>query len=94
MNYTPGPWKTRGSFVYRDDGEHDGVVCRVAYSGSCVQWVCGVASRENAANARLISVAPELYEALRSIVSELREYNPTGIALADATALLARVSGE
>lgn len=76
--FTPGPWKIHGknidgNILIGKKGEKD-------WSGKIVHvnWnCCGEASEEWKANALLISKAPEMYEALKTM-------EQTAIALSDA----------
>jgi len=63
--HTKGTWKTTptASHVFIDNWEQGGVVCKMACRGDVLRWACEGASKENTANAHLISAAPDLLEA-------------------------------
>ncbi len=74
--HTPGPWITTPTFshVFRNEGEHDGVICAMPRNDSPIQWVCDPASLENSANARLIAAAPDLLEALKEVIQSVENW--------------------
>lgn len=57
--HTPGQWRNHGSHVYA--GQKWIVGCNSPY----------VSDREAEANARLIAAAPEMLEALKSVIADL-----------------------
>jgi len=75
MSYTPGPWKHRPSMYGRQ--------YRYVQIGKDADYTTG---NVNAADARLISAAPDLYEALKEIV----DATETGWEHLDATFTRAR----
>jgi len=84
-DFTPGPWKQTGTNVRTKDG---GLICTVA--NHWADTTTPLAEKE--ANARLISAAPELLEALEWIVDDwervtertLPDDHPTKAAIAKA----------
>jgi hypothetical protein len=94
--HTPGPWaiekeKTQGRILIRDNSEDETFVATIPH-----HWI------KSKANARLIAAAPELLEALKSVVEKLdisgnmsiaaKEYY--GEVIAKATAAIAKATGE
>jgi hypothetical protein len=77
MSYTPGPWKHRPSMYGRQ--------YRYVQIGKDADYTTG---NVNAADARLISAAPDLYEALQEIV----DATDTGWEHLDATFTRARAA--
>jgi hypothetical protein len=77
MNYTPGPWKDRPSMYGRQ--------YRYVQIGKDADYTTG---NVNAADARLISAAPDLYESLKEIV----DATDTGWDQLDATFTRARAA--
>lgn len=68
--HTQGDWLVSGSFITNESGT--AVIAKVANSADThLVWQCSTASMENAANARLIAAAPELLEALRTVLMRL-----------------------
>lgn len=72
LNYSPGPWnRGYGNFVYQ--GEHP------APNGQRLIAVCEPTTRTQSdwdqtfANAKLISAAPELFEALSNLLNVIDE---------------------
>lgn len=67
---TPGPWSTdRAGDVFAEGGRNDGQFGIVAGVAGA-DW-----SAEDVANANLIAAAPELLEALQSILSKAHKQN-------------------
>lgn len=66
--YTPGPWcldvepSDDGTFFVQTPEGRD---------GQCIAEVYNQTTPDTVANARLIAAAPELYEALRSLLAEV-----------------------
>ena len=58
--HTPGPWSTTGSMIQSE---------YKTFGGVFVAQVVDHASGEHIANARLIAAAPELLEALQSVLA-------------------------
>jgi hypothetical protein len=89
--HTPGPWEARAGEVYVLGGStpiaHAGHTKRHDHSAEAVA--------ERAANARLISAAPEMLEALRDWTDEDRPMTKEQVAAwyEHARALLARLAG-
>jgi hypothetical protein len=77
MSYTPGPWKDRPSMYGRQ--------YRYVQIGSVAEYTT---SNVKADDARLISAAPDLYEALQEIV----DATETGWEHLDATFTRARAA--
>jgi len=77
MSYTPGPWKHRPSMYGRQ--------YRYVQIGKDADYTTG---NVNAADARLISAAPDLYESLKEIV----DATDTGWDQLDATFTRARAA--
>lgn len=75
--FTPGPWQTNktASHVFVNNGAgHDGVICKMPFEPSPVQWASGPADLETTNNARLIAAAPELLETLTGIAQDFAPY--------------------
>ena len=81
--FTPGPWEANtGDHAYPTVSAQDRVIVTI--------WQCP----QQAANARLVSAAPDLYEALREIVEgDDRPSDLTMAALRRAVAALAKAEG-
>ena len=67
--HTQGPWKAH--IAHADLMTHADFVCTESGLHICDVASYGQSSEKRNANARLISAAPELFEALREIESEL-----------------------
>jgi hypothetical protein len=62
QGHTPGPWQVLGSYVTTAiDPEGELVIAVTANHVNQVAFAAGIATFENAANARLIAAAPDLY---------------------------------
>lgn len=81
MKHTPGPWKegdisyvwnSPSSPVRRILSDRGEIVAEVRQS----QFKETVGAEEYKSNARLIAAAPEMYEALKNLLSRLDEINP------------------
>ena len=85
MSYTPGPWKHRPSMYGRQ--------YRYVQIGKDADYTTG---NVNAADARLISAAPELYEALKEIVdaADGAGWNQLDATFTRARAALKKATGE
>ena len=85
--YTPRPWEVRN--------QHESSELMVV--GADGRPVCSMRSwGEDEANARLISKAPDLVEALREIVGSMTEASKSGyttVSISEAQALLAEIDG-
>jgi len=82
IEFSPGPWRVR-------DGSA-GVVGRNKVGA--FEVIAHVAQRSQIeANARLIAAAPELLAALKDIVCEVRDNNPSKLA---ALAAIAKAEGK
>ena len=64
-SYTPGPWREHS---HRQIGPDAGIVCEV---WSAIGWG-DAAIREADANVHLIAAAPDLLEALKTIIADYR----------------------
>ena len=65
--HTPGPWVISGPYI-GDDSKHNLVVAMFANSSPIgVRWVGGQNDEVTTANARLLSAAPELLDALETL---------------------------
>ena len=78
--HTQGPWRLA---AYLDSGRpNPGVIVADNPHGegaeqvASVEWIAGGFHAEQVANARLIAAAPELLDALQSLVSWCRDYFP------------------
>jgi len=96
-NWTNGPWEHYGSMIYANRPEDGGTICQVSevrhsHIVSHKEPEFGSPDRnEIYANARLISAAPELYEALKEVVAiSDRKHD----AWEKARAALAKARGE
>lgn len=95
-NHTPGPWKLIGS---RDSGFTVHASLPDDAGDTDILAVCRNISRDtNEANARLISAAPELLQALETFIGiyplASRMHPDVAIALSQANAALALAKGE
>jgi hypothetical protein len=78
--YTPGPWKARKAGELTVEGSATKFPNHVVYEYKdnlgrrCTAFVahCDSATLENEANARLIAAAPELLEALKECLPQIR----------------------
>lgn len=89
--HTPGPWKLDGA-AYEEDhsvlGPDGKLVIAGEYDGWMVPFACR-GSEEGAANARLVSAAPELLASLKRIVN-----GDTGLkAITQAYKAIAKAEG-
>lgn len=75
LKHTPGPWRSENQFSCKILNENG--VCVAVPHGPEGRWVD--VKEEHEANARLIAAAPELLEALKSIMEELEKDTPTSI---------------
>ncbi len=64
-SYTPGPWREHS---HRQIGPDVGIVCEV---WSAIGWG-DAAIREADANVHLIAAAPELHQALKTLIADYR----------------------
>ena len=64
-SYTPGPWREHS---HRQIGPDAGIVCEV---WSAIGWG-DAAIREADANVHLIAAAPELHQALKTLIADYR----------------------
>jgi len=78
--FTPGPWRAS-----KDGFDVENVVG----AGVCALY----ADETCEANARLIAAAPEMYEAVATLVRMVTDGDWTTVELNEARALLARVEG-
>ena len=74
--HTPGPWKFNQPYIVKANSDPNGscgdsVIAITSNTVSHVRFAANVASFEDAANARLISAAPELLEALQAMLSAM-----------------------
>ena len=85
--HTPGPWnRIKGD---RNVYSASGTVCKTpAIIGG------GSAAANWEANARLIAAAPDLLEALESIISDIIPEDQSNLLWAEARAAIARARGE
>lgn len=65
--FTPGPWQVNGSHIYGPDPSRE-LVAQAHASGEGA-WT-SVGGSRMVSNRNLIAAAPEMYEALRSMVSD------------------------
>ena len=102
MNHTPGPWvvNTAGSalggmpfeiteiYVYAPHTQDDTAIC--------ADVIDPITQEPSEANARLISAAPDLLEALKDLKAAIRSrgFIPTVRALAKTDAAIAKATGE
>jgi len=89
--YTPGPWRTTGLNVRSGDALVAVVVDQWAYEKT--------PEPEKNANARLIAAAPDLLEALKTMVRAFHTYAPKTEGaeyncVIDARAIIAKATGE
>ncbi len=85
--WTPGPWA-----IVDSNEVHDSSGRRIAI----VRWLHGMPVEQFAANKRLIAAAPELYEALETMVRAFlvhTQWCRTPAEVRAASALLARIEG-
>ena len=73
MNITPGEWKAShplDNIAYF--GNQEGTI-------ALIQWFAGIPVKEQKANAQLIASAPDVYEALKTIIDilEVPRQTPT-----------------
>ena len=92
--WTPGPWFA----VPYGDGK-DLVFCKDEAGNSRISFMADLQERRKAwreihANARLISKAPELVDALRMVLDEGHSYESEGMARDYARDLLREIEGE
>ena len=82
--YTPGPWKYWNGKIYNTEDMNNGdVVVSVHKYG-----------KEHDANARLIAAAPELFESLDRLVTQMTDEGGwEGYSLNEARAALAKARG-
>ena len=67
--HTPGPWYNHGLIVVKGEHtQHDGIIAKTVEERTIA--VPNKAEKEAIANARLIAAAPDMYDALKQIVSE------------------------
>jgi len=71
MRYTPGPWWVSGNFVRAEDG----AICKMSHE-SAITYAAQPSSLEDAANANLISLAPDLLHAVNLAYHLLQSYGP------------------
>ena len=73
--YTPGPWKSRGIFIFVPAPSRE-VIAKVSNTAdSTLNWKCPASSFENLANARLIAAAPDMLEALKDLLVMVKQKN-------------------
>ncbi len=73
--FTPGPWKAHNDIVTADIPRGEYRTTAVAYTGDEWRHLGGLCyGDEEDANARLIAAAPEMYEALRSMVAGFKPF--------------------
>lgn len=96
--WTPGPWRWQNQQDIcrsRLIGAHGEVLDHSAYEG---MWFARYDDDEDAANANLIAAAPELYEALDNMLSEIRAFEASSDAVFGSTflaeAAMAKARGE
>ena len=98
--HTPGPWFVPDQTYARNLTVEvdDGIAC--PGSGGAMSYTTDVCvlgwngTPEWDANARLIAAAPDMLEALRSVVDTCRADCPAGLpALSDARAAIAKATG-
>ncbi len=74
--HTPGKWATAGNFGYKTEGGRYKLVIvrgdRAPLNTNMIATAFGNSEKEVVANAKLIANAPELLEALKIAVEELR----------------------
>lgn len=91
--FTPGPWFTKRegwSTVYVEARIDGGMIQEVAACGPT-----DAGQDQQQANARLIAAAPDLYEALESLVDEVTNHGEADGAILDsARAALTKARGE
>lgn len=89
--HTKGPWTWREGF-YGLDGEESDILTHAPYEGMYLSYHRNDYERE--ANARLIAAAPELLEALESLVLFTKPTKSNAVALNNAHNIIAKARGE
>ena len=96
MSHTPGPWAT-----HKTEGNGGNIPDRLEIVGpeegrkrSLIASIYGFKLPEGQANARLIAAAPELYEALESLIDFLFHEKKNRQAILRAKAALAKARGD
>lgn len=88
MKHTPGPWRTNGPRVYRDDLDGATLICEALpldYDAS---------GAERRANARLIAAAPELLAAAHRCIAALEANGaPNCEAVKELRAAISKTEG-
>ncbi len=82
MNHTPGPWKVEGNRVTAQGQQF-----------AFLQTSASACTLEDWANARLIAVAPELFQALADLIDATPETFDNRHELAAARDAIARATG-
>ena len=65
--YTPGPWR---SWNWNVIGADNSVVCKV------IPWDCSGCREEDVSNINIIAAAPDLLEAAKSLINDIRQRHP------------------
>ena len=96
MSHTPGPWAT-----HKTEGNGGNIPDRLEIVGpeegrkrGLIASIYGFKLPEGQANARLIAAAPELYEALESLIDFLFHEKKNRQAILRAKAALAKARGD
>jgi len=99
--HTPGPWKLitqvlsappePDCYIVVDAAEHYATICKI-------KSPCSALAPQAAANARLITAAPELLDSLKLVLADLEHYAAThgpgpDVRLAAARAAIAKAEG-
>lgn len=102
--HTPGPWMAEGKHrhIKVDDYSHDAYVCDVGTGGEyrgniayiqSAEHIKGISRYEAEANARLISSAPDLLEALKHALVYQPKDDSCDPWVSDARAAIAKAEG-
>ena len=102
MTHTPGPWEASGWAVYECSNERPVARAACASMSDCnldpdeEEWCerSGTSNREASANARLIAAAPDLLEALRSLLPLAVHVSPEDVAIHTARAAIEKATGQ
>lgn len=92
--HTPGPWRIKMGTQTVVEPANEAHPRRAAIAQCAMSHGIGDAGQADAANARLIAAAPELYEALRDLLADVTTPNEpwaAGSSVERARAALAKV---